>query len=270
MGPHRGLPNAGRDRDAGAGFVEYAGLMILIAGIFTLIDGLGLDGLISGAILATRSPASSEADHRLAFRGDRGSTLPIYIWLTGILLFAAFAFFAFAQAASARNGAQSAADAAALAAAQTPGTNWWRAWGTPSAGTPTGWTGSTPKLRGRRSHRRGRRIGRRERLGRHGVRRRDRGDGIPATRWTSRRTTRSGDSIIPGTENKQANGACHGRHRAAVRLRPWTPIPRKLVDTRLRRRTRWTSTPKISIWTTFPTRPCCSLCNWPSERKPYR
>ncbi|MGY0492087.1 pilus assembly protein TadG-related protein [Streptomyces sp. WG-D5] len=44
--------------------------------------------------------------------------MPIYIWLTGILLFAAFAFFAFAQAASTRNGAQSAADAAALAAAQ--------------------------------------------------------------------------------------------------------------------------------------------------------
>ncbi|NGO09869.1 hypothetical protein G5C60_20240 [Streptomyces sp. HC44] len=42
----------------------------------------------------------------------------MYIWLTGILLFAAFALFAFAQAASARNGAQSAADAAALAAAQ--------------------------------------------------------------------------------------------------------------------------------------------------------
>ncbi|MEU1023352.1 MULTISPECIES: hypothetical protein [unclassified Streptomyces] len=40
----------GRDRDAGAGFVEYAGLMILIAGIFVLIDGLGLDGQISGAI----------------------------------------------------------------------------------------------------------------------------------------------------------------------------------------------------------------------------
>ncbi|MEV5613624.1 hypothetical protein [Streptomyces sp. NPDC052225] len=36
--------------DAGAGFVEYAGLMILIAGIFTLIDQLGLDGLISNAI----------------------------------------------------------------------------------------------------------------------------------------------------------------------------------------------------------------------------
>ncbi|MFJ2767655.1 pilus assembly protein TadG-related protein [Streptomyces sp. NPDC087300] len=51
-------------------------------------------------------------------RNDRGQTLPIYIWLTGILLFVAFAFFAFAQAASARNGAQTAADAAALAAAQ--------------------------------------------------------------------------------------------------------------------------------------------------------
>ncbi|XIG79875.1 hypothetical protein C1N81_19840 [Streptomyces sp. SGAir0957] len=52
-------------------------------------------------------------------RDDRGSTLPIYIWVTAILLFAAFAFFAFAQAASARNGAQSAADAAALAATQS-------------------------------------------------------------------------------------------------------------------------------------------------------
>ncbi|MEV0257459.1 pilus assembly protein TadG-related protein [Streptomyces sp. NPDC050732] len=49
---------------------------------------------------------------------DRGQTLPIYIWLTGILLFVALAFFAFAQAASARNGAQTAADASALAAAQ--------------------------------------------------------------------------------------------------------------------------------------------------------
>ncbi|MFE4844485.1 pilus assembly protein TadG-related protein [Streptomyces sp. NPDC056637] len=54
----------------------------------------------------------------VGLRDDRGQTLPIYIWLTGILLFVAFAFFAFAQAASARNGAQSAADAAALAAAQ--------------------------------------------------------------------------------------------------------------------------------------------------------
>ncbi|MGV9883433.1 pilus assembly protein TadG-related protein [Streptomyces sp. NPDC003379] len=55
---------------------------------------------------------------RAFLRSDRGQTLPIYIWMTGILLFVALAFFAFAQAASARNGAQSAADAAALAAAQ--------------------------------------------------------------------------------------------------------------------------------------------------------
>ncbi|MER5403411.1 hypothetical protein [Streptomyces sp. NPDC002769] len=41
----------GERRDAGAGFVEYAGLMIIIAGIFTMIDGLGLDGAISGAIM---------------------------------------------------------------------------------------------------------------------------------------------------------------------------------------------------------------------------
>ncbi|WP_282108184.1 pilus assembly protein TadG-related protein [Streptomyces liliiviolaceus] len=62
------------------------------------------------------TPAPSAPPARLL--GDRGATLPVSIWLTGILLFAAFAFFAFAQAASARNGAQSAADAAALAAAQ--------------------------------------------------------------------------------------------------------------------------------------------------------
>ncbi|MFD5023512.1 hypothetical protein [Streptomyces sp. NPDC058373] len=37
-------------RDRGAGFVEYAGLMILIAGIFVLIDGLALDNVISKAI----------------------------------------------------------------------------------------------------------------------------------------------------------------------------------------------------------------------------
>lgn len=40
----------GKQRDAGAGFVEYAGIMIIVAGIFVMIDGLGLDGMISGAI----------------------------------------------------------------------------------------------------------------------------------------------------------------------------------------------------------------------------
>lgn len=42
--------NQRRPARPGAGFVEYAGLMILIAGIFTLIDQLGLDGKISKAI----------------------------------------------------------------------------------------------------------------------------------------------------------------------------------------------------------------------------
>ncbi|MDX3708400.1 hypothetical protein ACSCB1_16710 [Streptomyces europaeiscabiei] len=41
----------GKGRDSGAGFVEYAGIMIIVAGIFVMIDGLGLDGLISQAIL---------------------------------------------------------------------------------------------------------------------------------------------------------------------------------------------------------------------------
>ncbi|NYV74480.1 pilus assembly protein TadG-related protein [Streptomyces sp. UH6] len=54
----------------------------------------------------------------VAARGDGGQTLPLYIWLTTILLLAGLAFFAWAQAASARNQAQTAADAAALAAAQ--------------------------------------------------------------------------------------------------------------------------------------------------------
>ncbi|UUU36993.1 hypothetical protein JIX56_15505 [Streptomyces sp. CA-210063] len=41
----------GKERDQGAGFIEYAGIMIIVAGIFVMIDSLGLDGLISQAIL---------------------------------------------------------------------------------------------------------------------------------------------------------------------------------------------------------------------------
>ncbi|MFE5208670.1 hypothetical protein [Streptomyces sp. NPDC056600] len=41
----------GPERDRGASFVEYAGLLIIVAGIFVLIDGLALDSLISDAIL---------------------------------------------------------------------------------------------------------------------------------------------------------------------------------------------------------------------------
>ncbi|NYV74479.1 hypothetical protein [Streptomyces sp. UH6] len=40
----------GPERDRGASFIEYAGLLIIVAGIFVLIDGLGLDGQISNAI----------------------------------------------------------------------------------------------------------------------------------------------------------------------------------------------------------------------------
>ncbi|MFP3988252.1 pilus assembly protein TadG-related protein [Streptomyces sp. E11-3] len=54
----------------------------------------------------------------LRLHDDKGQTLPLYIWLVGILLFVAFVFFVFAKGAVARSGAQSAADAAALAAAQ--------------------------------------------------------------------------------------------------------------------------------------------------------
>lgn len=36
--------------DAGAGFVEYAGLMIIVASIFTMVHGLGLDNTIAQAI----------------------------------------------------------------------------------------------------------------------------------------------------------------------------------------------------------------------------
>lgn len=40
----------GAGHDAGAGFVEYAGLMIIVAGIFTVVHGLGLENTIAQAI----------------------------------------------------------------------------------------------------------------------------------------------------------------------------------------------------------------------------
>ena len=49
---------------------------------------------------------------------DAGQAFPIYITVVAGLLFLAFAYFAVGQAAVNRNGAQTAADAAALAAAQ--------------------------------------------------------------------------------------------------------------------------------------------------------
>jgi hypothetical protein len=55
---------------------------------------------------------------RLRRYGDAGQAFPIYITVVGGLLFLAFAYFAVGQAAANRNGAQTAADAAVLAAAQ--------------------------------------------------------------------------------------------------------------------------------------------------------
>ncbi|MBC9717638.1 hypothetical protein H9Y04_34415 [Streptomyces sp. TRM66268-LWL] len=40
----------GEQRDEGAGFVEYAGLLVLIAAIVAAVMGLGLDDTISNAI----------------------------------------------------------------------------------------------------------------------------------------------------------------------------------------------------------------------------
>ncbi|MER7172030.1 hypothetical protein [Streptomyces mesophilus] len=40
----------GEAKDEGAGFVEYAGLLVLIAAIVAAVMGLGLDATISGAI----------------------------------------------------------------------------------------------------------------------------------------------------------------------------------------------------------------------------
>lgn len=40
----------GRYADRGAGAIEYAGIVILVAGIIIAIRGLGLDATISGAI----------------------------------------------------------------------------------------------------------------------------------------------------------------------------------------------------------------------------
>ncbi|WP_199545612.1 hypothetical protein [Streptomyces sp. N35] len=40
----------GAQKDEGAGFVEYAGLLVLIAAIVAAVMGLGLEDTISGAI----------------------------------------------------------------------------------------------------------------------------------------------------------------------------------------------------------------------------
>ncbi|MFI1679467.1 pilus assembly protein TadG-related protein [Streptomyces sp. NPDC020607] len=150
---------------------------------------------------------------------DRGQTLPIYIWLTGVLLFVAFAFFAFAQAASARNGAQSAADAAALAAAQDArdelmdgfelsiGTgDGWQDWLTGDKFTGAGARSAAESLAADND---AAVIG----FGPAEV------NGFPGF-WAKIETTYTvGDSIIPGTESK------HAKAEATAIIKPRCDIP---------------------------------------------
>ncbi|MFD3313087.1 pilus assembly protein TadG-related protein [Streptomyces sp. NPDC058694] len=136
----------------------------------------------------------------------------MYIWLTGILLFAAFAFFAFAQAASARNGAQSAADAAALAAAQDArdelmeglgaaigADDNWLDWLDGDQFQGTGATAAAQQLAGENDS-----------TVQGGAQPATIG-GFPGFRVTIETNFTVGDSIIPGTENKHAKA-----HAAAV------------------------------------------------------
>ncbi|MGA4851004.1 pilus assembly protein TadG-related protein [Streptomyces sp. G5(2025)] len=142
---------------------------------------------------------------RSRLRSDLGQTLPIYIWLTGILLFVAFAFFAFAQAASARNGAQTAADAAALAAAQDSRDELveglslsigeggdWLVWLAGDKYTGAGAQGAADALAGENDSTV------------TGFVSTD-VNGFPGYRVKIRTNYTVGDSIIPGTETKHAN-----------------------------------------------------------------
>nr|WP_079075236.1 pilus assembly protein TadG-related protein [Streptomyces atriruber] len=152
-------------------------------------------------------------------KSDRGQTLPIYIWLTGILLFVAFAFFAFAQAASARNGAQSAADAAALAAAQDARDELmdglelsigkdeaWLDWLTGDKFTGAGARGAADALAADNDS---------TVIG-FGP---DQVNGFPGF-WVKIETTYTvGDSIIPGTESK------HAKAEATAIIRPRCDFP---------------------------------------------
>ncbi|MFD5181458.1 pilus assembly protein TadG-related protein [Streptomyces sp. NPDC058372] len=136
---------------------------------------------------------------------DQGQALPLFIWITGAVLFASFAFFALAQAAVARGGAQSAADAAALAAAQEERTelieglsnaiveeeddwlDWLDAGGAMGAGAPEA---AARLADANDSHV--------IEFGKVSV------DGNPGSRVEVRTRYPVGESMIPGTENQRA------------------------------------------------------------------
>lgn len=140
-----------------------------------------------------------------SLRSDRGATLPIYIWLTGILLFVAFAFFAFAQAASARNGAQSAADAAALAAAQEAREELVEGLGL-SIGEGDDWLGwlSGDAFTGQGAEEAAAALAAENDSTVTGLAP-DEVNGFPGYRAEIRTNYTVGESIIPGTESKHAN-----------------------------------------------------------------
>ncbi|MEU3738782.1 pilus assembly protein TadG-related protein [Streptomyces sp. NPDC032198] len=163
------------------------------------------------------------------WRDDRGQTLPIYIWMTGILLFVAFAFFAFAQAASARNGAQSAADAAALAAAQDSRDELveglglaigdgdeWLDWLDGDKFTGAGAQGAADALAAENdAHVTG--------FGPDEV------NGYPGYRVKIETNYTVGDSIIPGTESKHANAEATAIIKPRCEVAP-SSDPEKVVE----------------------------------------
>lgn len=133
--------------------------------------------------------------------------MPLYIWLTGILLFAGLAFFAFAQAASVRNGAQTAADAAALAAAQDArdelvdglivsiGDDNWADWLDPAKATGFGATQAARMLAAQND------------AALQGVAIPVARDGYPGFEVRVRTNYTVGESVIPGTEGKHAEAS---------------------------------------------------------------
>ncbi|MDG9716359.1 pilus assembly protein TadG-related protein [Streptomyces sp. DH24] len=139
---------------------------------------------------------------RLRRYGDAGQAFPIYITVVGGLLFLAFAYFAVGQAAANRNGAQTAADAAALAAAQERrdqlAGNWVRnvldpnKWQDIFEGDPGGTLAPTCGRAGQLAARNDARLV-------------DCDPGILRFSVEVETNKSVGDSVVPGTENRQAN-----------------------------------------------------------------
>ncbi|MFZ3568463.1 pilus assembly protein TadG-related protein [Streptomyces sp. BH097] len=147
--------------------------------------------------------------------------MPIYIWLTGILLFAAFAFFAFAQAASVRNGAQSAADAAALAAAQSERDELMLGLGEAleSGDDWPDWLGGTGAVTGADAKAAADRLAEANDATVQGLPVRRDVNGFPGYQVEVETRYTVGDTIIPGTENRRAKA-----HATAV-IQPRCDVP---------------------------------------------